>query len=397
MAKPVISFADLVANPDATLRRAREAGVMVETEIGPLVVRHEAVRMLGQSDKLRPAFSRVLSQFGVTSGPFYDWISGSPLDMEGDEHRVWRQLMAKAFTPRSVERLRPFLREEAERLIDAFLPLGTCDFVQAFARQLPSTGLCELIGVPAHDRQRFSAWADTVGLGFNVVLLPQKIAEVDAAILELLAYAGELIAARRAQPQDDLVTRIAQAVDEATGMDEATIRGSVAGLVFAGHETTKNQLGWMIAVLSEVPKEWDRVAEEPDRARDVIEEVLRFRSTATSFGRLALEDVEIFGQRIAAGSTVIGSIWSANRDAAEFPRPDEFAVDENRVGVQLAFGQGAHHCLGAALARAELQESLVALARRMHCPKLLPGSVFLPPIGINGPSVLPISCTPRAR
>jgi cytochrome P450 len=92
---------------------------------------------------------------------------------------------------------------------------------------------------------------------------------------------------------------------------------------------------------------------------------------------------------------VIASIWSANRDAEEFPRPDEFAVDENRAGVQVAFGQGAHHCLGAALARAELQESLIALASRMHCPKLLPGSEFLPPIGINGPTKLPIAFEQR--
>lgn len=99
--------------------------------------------------------------------------------------------------------------------------------------------------------------------------------------------------------------------------------------------------------------------------------------------------------RIAADSTVIASLWSANRDAAEFPRPDEIAVDENRVGVQVAFGQGAHHCLGAALARAELQESLIALARRMHCPKLEPGAEFLPPIGIKGPTKLPISFTAR--
>jgi cytochrome P450 len=391
MPEPVITLAELLADPDATLKRAREAGVMVETEMGPLVVRHEAVRELGQSDKLRPAFSRVLQQFGVTSGPFYDWMSVSPLDMEGDEHRVWRQLMAKTFTPRSVERLRPFLRAEAERLVDGILPLGRCDFIEAFARKLPAAGLCELIGVPVADRERFAGWADTIGFGFNIVMLPLKIKEVDAALTALLAYSDELVVSRRAAPKDDLVTRIAQAVDEDAGIDEAVIRASVAGLVFAGHETTKNQLGWMVAVLSEVASEWDRVAAEPERARDVIEEVLRFRSTATSFGRLALEDVEIGGSRIAAGTSVIASIWSANRDASEFPKPDVIAVDENRNGVQVAFGQGAHHCLGAALARAELQESLIALTRRMHCPKLEHGAEFLPPIGINGPTKLPIA------
>jgi cytochrome P450 len=249
--------------------------------------------------------------------------------------------------------------------------------------------------VPSEDRARFSGWADTIGLGFNITMLQPKIGEVDAAITNLLQYAAELVAKRRAEPKDDLVTRIAQAVDEDAGMDETVINASVAGLVFAGHETTKNQLGWMIAVLSEVPKEWDRVAAEPERAKDVIEEVLRFRSTATSIGRLALEDVVIGGEKIPEGSTVLGSLWSANRDESEFPRPDEFAVDENRSGVQVAFGQGAHHCLGAALARAELQESLIALSRALHCPKLEPGAVFLPPIGINGPTTLPISYTSR--
>lgn len=396
MTTRTFSLMDLVADPDAALAAARQQGVMVETEFGPLVVSHAAVRELAQSDdKARPSFTKVIEQFGVNSGPFYEWMKISPLDMAREDHKVWRQLMTRAFTPRSVERLKPFLRDEAIRLIDAFLPKGQCEFIEDYARKLPAAGLCELVGVPHRDRERFAQWADTIGLGFNLMLLPVRIADIDAAITQLLNYADELVQARRRDPEDDLVTRIAQAVDEAGGLDEALIRGSIAGLVFAGHETTKNQLGWMIAVLSEVPHEWDRVAQEPERARDVIEEVLRFRSTATSFGRLALEDIELFGAKIPKGTSVVASIWSANRDASVFPKPDVFAVDENRAGAQLAFGQGAHHCLGAALARAELQESLVALTQRMQCPTLEAGAEFLPPIGINGPTKLPIAFTPR--
>jgi cytochrome P450 len=395
MAKHTTTLADLVASPDRTLRTAREAGMATHTELGPLIVRHAAVRALGQSDKLRPAFSQMLQRLGIQSGPFFEWMKSSPLDMEGDEHRAWRQLMMRAFTPRSVDRLRPFLAEEAHRLIDRMLPDSPCDFIQAYARRLPSAGLCELIGVPLADRERFARWADIIGYGFNLVLLPTKIGEVDAALTQLMAYTDLLAQARRAEPRDDLVTRIAQAANEASGIDEASIRGSVAGLVFAGHETTKNQLGWMIAVLSEAPREWERVAREPERARDVVEEVLRFRSTATGFRRLALQDVELFGERIPAGAHVTGSIWSANRDQAEFANPEEFDVDANHGGVQLAFGQGAHHCLGAALARAELQVSLIALTRRMHCPKLEPGAEYLPALGITGPAVLPISFTAR--
>lgn len=395
MSEVLLTLAELIENPDAALARARAAGPVAMTEMSPVVVRHEAVRSALQDERLRPSFSRFLEQFGVTRGPFYDWMHMSPLDMEGDQHRRWRKLMAKTFTPKSVERLRPFLRAEALRLIDGFVDTGQVEFVDAFARKLPSLGLCELIGVPAADRDRFSGWADTIGLGFNMMLIATRIGEVDAAITNLLAYAGELIAMRRASPADDLVTRLAHAAEKEGGVSEELMQGTVAGLVFAGHETTKNQLGWLVAVLSEAKDVWDSVKGDPERARAVVEEILRFRSAATSAGRLALKDVEIGGMRIPEGSMTVVSLWAANRDPAEFPHPDRLDPEANGVGVQMAFGQGAHHCLGAALARAELQESLIALSERITCPKVEPGATFAPPVGITGPVTLPISFQKR--
>jgi cytochrome P450 len=394
MADPTLSIEALLANPDEALARAREGGPIAMGDFGPVAVRHTAVRETLQDARLRPSFSRFLQQLGVTSGPFYDWMSKSPLDMEGDDHRRWRKLVEGTFTPRSVERLRPFLRADAHRLIDGFVSRGRCDFVEDFARLLPSLGLCELIGVPLRDRTRFSAWADTVGLGFNFALVAPRIADIDAAVTALLAYAQELIDLRASSPQDDLVTRLARAAKE-EGVSEVVVRGTVAGLVFAGHETTKNQLGWMIALLAGAPALWDEIAEDPGRASPVVEEVLRLRSAATSVIRLALEDVEIAGHRIVAGSTVVVSLWSANRDKDEFPRPGEIDPSANGTGVPVAFGHGAHHCLGAALARAELQESLIALTERLECPKLEDGAAYAPPVGITGPVTLPIAV--RAR
>jgi cytochrome P450 len=389
MAHPTVSFSDLVTNPDDTLARARENGPVADGDMGPIVVRHHAVKETLQDARLRPSFSRFLQQFGVTSGAFYDWMSRSPLDMEGDEHRRWRKLVERTFTPRSVERLRPFLRAEAHRLIDGFAARGQCEFVEEFARQLPSLGLCELIGVPARDRTRFATWAEAIGLGFNFVLLGSRIADVDAAITAMLAYAQELIDLRRACPEDDLMTRLAHAAKE-EGLSETVVRGTIAGLVFAGHETTKNQLGWTIALLAGVPALWNEVGRDPGKARAVVEEVLRHRSAATSVGRFAMEDVEIAGHRIAAGTTIVASLWSANRDRSEFPQPGDLDPDANGIGMQLAFGHGAHHCLGAALARAELQESLIALTERLECPSLSEGATFAPPMGITGPLTLPI-------
>ena len=389
-----LSLDELLADPDAALARARSAGAVVQTDLGVLVVRYEAARSVLQDTRLRPSFSKFLERMGITSGSFYEWMSGSPLDMEGEEHKTWRSLVLRTFTPRSVERLRPFLRKEADRLVDEFAAAGQVEFIEAFARKLPSLGLCELIGVPAEDRASFGVWADTIGLGFNLVMAPARIRDIDDALDQLLRYSKDLVEERRAAPRDDLVSRLAVGAAE-DGVNPDEIHGTVAGLVFAGHETTKNQLGWLVTVLSEAPEEWDRVAREPARARDVVEEVLRFRSTVTSIGRLALEDIELFGTKIPEGSTLVTSLWSANRDPAAFAAPDVFATDANRGGAQIAFGQGAHHCLGAALARAELQESLVALATRLHCPKLEPGATFLPPVGINGPTTLPISFAAR--
>lgn len=390
----VLTLADVIADPDAVFEEARRRAAVVPTELGSLAVRYDAVRSILQDPRAKPTFSKLLEQVGVSSGPFHDWISMSPLDMEGEEHRQWRQLMLRTFTPRSVERLRPFLKAQAERLVGEFAERGRCEFIEDFARKLPALGLCELVGVPAEDRERFSVWADTIGLGFNIVLLPQRIADVDRALLELLDYVRGLVQTRRAAPRDDLVTRIAHATEE-DGMDEESIHASIAGLVFAGHETTKNQLGWLVSVLSEVPQEWERVAREPSRAADVIEEVLRFRSTATNVGRIAREDLQLFGSTVPKDSLIVVSLWSANRDETKFANPNAFDVDANRNAAQIAFGQGAHHCLGAALARAELQESLLALTRRITCPKLEPGSEFLPPVGITGPSRLPISFSLR--
>jgi cytochrome P450 len=171
----------------------------------------------------------------------------------------------------------------------------------------------------------------------------------------------------------------------------------VAGLVFAGHETTKNQLGWMISVLSAAPEEWDRAAREPERVRAIVEEVFRFRSAATSVGRIAKEDLEVEGCPVSAGTRVVASLWGANRCPDAFPDPDRFDVDAHQGNPQLAFGHGAHHCIGSALARAELQEALIALSTAITCPRVGEGAVWLPPLGITGATTLPITFEKRTR
>jgi hypothetical protein len=390
MARPRIALDEFVADPFGSLRRAREQGWLAELDPALGVIAHDDVRELLADGRLHANFPDFLRLFGVTSGPFYEWMAMSPLNRDGADHQRWRTVMSRTFTPRGVERIRPFLREAAHALIDAFAARGTCEFMGEFADAYPSLGLCELIGVPQEDRDRFRGWANTVGLGFSPVELAARIGEVNTALTQLLAYAGELAAARRADPRDDLVTRIAGAARE-EGWSDDLVRGSIAGLVFAGHETTKNQLGWMIAVLADRPEVWREVADGALAVADVVEEVLRFRSTVTGVGRRVAEPVERRGERLEPGTQVILSLWGADHDEAVYPQPEALDPARNAEVPHMAFGHGAHHCLGAALARAELQEALVALTARIGCPTVGAGAVWKPPVGINGPEQLPIS------
>jgi cytochrome P450 len=389
-------MSELIADPFGTLRQLRAQGPVAEmVETGMVaVLRYEDARELLADRRFQANFTDFLTSFGVVSGPFYEWMAVSPLNRDGAEHQRWRGLMNRTFTPRSVERLRPFLRQTAHSLIDVFAPRGECDFMREFANAFPALGLCELIGIPAGDRERFTEWANTIGLGFSP-LVAMHITQVDAALTELLAYAGDLAATRRANPRDDLVSRIALAGAN-EGWTEEEVTASIAGLVFAGHDTTKNQLGWMVSVLAERADLWDAVASRALDAMDVTEEVLRYRSSVSAIGRTAGEAAEAGGCPFAQGQRVMVSVWSANHDERAFSHPETVDAAQSAEKANLAFGYGPHHCLGAALARAELQEALAALTERLECPRVGGDAEWRPPVGLNGPSRLPLTFKARS-
>jgi len=399
MTRPSMPLDEFLADPFGALKRARDAGPLADFSGGATgdapnvvgVVSHAGVRELLADGRLHENFPDFLRTFGVTSGVFYDWMAISPLNRDGEDHRRWRALMTRTFTPRRLERIRPFLGEAARTLVAGFLPRGRCEFMAEFADQFPSLGLCELIGVPKEDRDRFRGWANTIGLGFSPLVLAECIGEVDAALTQLLAYTGELAARRRTDPRDDLVSRIAAAADEEGGWTEYEVQSFIAGLVFAGHETTKNQLGWMVAVLAERPDVWDAVAAGALEVPAVVEEVLRFRSAATAVGRTVAAPVDFAGDRLEAGDRVLLSLWGADHDDRAFAEPERLDPVRNADTPHVAFGYGAHHCLGAALARAELQEALAVLTAAIRCPRIEEGAAWRPPVGINGPERLPIA------
>ncbi|MGO4459542.1 cytochrome P450 [Streptomyces sp. M-16] len=276
------------------------------------------------------------------------------------DHTRLRRLVASAFTPRRIETLAPRVRQIADELLDAMaaLPERRADLVDAFAFPLPMTVICELLGVPELDRGAFRGWSN------EMVSRTGPEAEA-AAYAQMPRYLVGLIEAKRAAPGDDLLSAMIHAVDE--GGDRLSpdeLIGMCVLLLIAGHETTVNMIGNGMRALFAHPDQLADLLANPDLLDGAIEEMLRYDGPVeTCTERLALEDVEIGGVVIPAGSAVLIVMADADRDPARFADPDRFDIRRDARG-HIAFGHGLHHCLGAPLARLEGRIALRALLDR---------------------------------
>ncbi|PZF98782.1 cytochrome P450 [Micromonospora endophytica] len=290
-------------------------------------------------------------------------IGDGILSMDPPEHTRLRRLVAKAFTARRVEQLRPRARQIADELIDAMVAAGPpVDLVEHFATPLPIQVICELLGVPFADRHLFHVWSEAIVS--TTSLTPERIQEY---LDNLHGYIGELVEQRRREPTDDLLCAMVQARDEQQDrFTEQEIVQLAAGLLAAGHETTVTQLPNFAYVLLTHPDELARLRAEPELLPTAIEELMRFvpLGVASSFARYATEDIEVGGVLVRAGEPVIGSLSSANRDETVFTDPDRLDLGRE-TNPHIGFGHGVHHCLGAQLARMELQVGIGTLVARL--------------------------------
>lgn len=287
----------------------------------------------------------------------------SILGLDPPEHTRQRRLVARAFTHRRVEELRPRVTALVNDLIDRMeKEPRPVDLVSHFSLPLPVQVICELLGVPASDQDLFHGWSDTI-MGD----LRRDPAEMQHAANELAGYFAGLIAAKRAEPADDLVTALIAARDEEDKLTERELVVLGFGLLLAGHETTANQINMFLLTLLRYPEEWAKLLADPASIPQAVEELMRFVQLGDSgagLPRVTTEDVELSGVTIPKGSAVLPSMGIANRDPAVFPDPDR--LDPTRdISQHLGFGAGVHHCLGAQLARMELQEALGGIVRRM--------------------------------
>ncbi|MFF2329191.1 MULTISPECIES: cytochrome P450 [unclassified Streptomyces] len=312
---------------------------------------------------------------------------GGILGMDPPDHTRLRSLVAKAFTVRQVEKLRPRVRELTAGLLDDLEAAGPpADLVDLFALPLPVAVICQMLGVPTKDRPRFRVWSDAA-LSTSSLTAEEFAANRE----ELRAYMAELIASHRASPQDDLMTALIEARDGGDRLSELELVDLCVSVLVAGHETTASQIPNFVLTLLDHPDQLARLRAEPELIAGAVEELLRFVPLGSGAGqaRYATEDVEVGGTLVRAGSPVLVAIGAANRDALRFSAPG--VLDLARDGNQhLGFGHGVHHCLGAPLARMELQEALLGIITRFPGLRTAGDVTWKSEMLVRGPRVMPV-------
>lgn len=296
------------------------------------------------------------------AGGVFDGDSVAVLPQTGEGHLLWRRMITKWFTVRRMTALRPAIEAMADQLIDGMVEQGPpADLRANLAFPLPVWVICDMLGVPDSDRDLFAHWSDSM-----LSLTRYTREEMDQAQQEFAEYMAAHVAARRREPGDDLLSELSVAVDgEGRAMTDPELIATGQGLLVAGHETTANMIGKMIAMLLADRQRWERLLADPSLVRPAVEETLRFDANL-GFGmvRYIDEDIQVGDETITRGTTVVCDMASANRDETVFTDADDMDLSRN-PNTHLTFGVGPHSCLGQSLARTELTATLDVLLRRL--------------------------------
>jgi len=316
------------------------------------------------------------------------------LNMDAPRHTRFRRLVNMGFSPKMTNRLIPHIREVAAGIIDAVVARGECDFVTEIAAELPLQVIVEMIGVPIEDRHKVFEWSNRL-IGFDDPEYSHNSEEAGRiASMEMFMYANELAAKRRAAPRDDLATVLLEAEVDGEKLTELEFDSFFLLLAVAGNETTRNLVSGGMLALFENPDERARLQADPALMPKAVEEMLRWVSPVMYFRRTATRDAEIRGQAIREADKV--TIWygSANRDEEIFENADRFDVGRT-PNEHIAFGLGHHFCLGANLARMEIQAIFEELLRRLPDIQLAGSVERLRSNFIHGIKRMPVRFTPE--
>ena|SRR2546427_1180710 len=389
---------EMLKDPYPAYKQLRETAPIFFSELMEswILTRYEDVdfslrdpRFSADRGRARTRFSEMIQQQEAEFGPF----GRTPTMLTADPplHTRLRRLVSKAFTPRAVENLRPRIQEIVDQLLDEAEERGKFDLVTQLSYPLPVIVIAEMLGIPPEDRARFKHWSDAVVETLGGPFTPPDVMErARTSIMELADYFGEHIADRRQNPRDDLISGLVAAEEQGQVLSEDEIFATLILLLIAGNETTTHLIDGGVLALLRNPDQAQLLRDDPALMPSAVEELLRYTGPVQGTGRVAMEPLEIAGQKVEELQLVFGVIGAANHDPAKFENPDRLDVKRNPTD-HVAFGDGIHFCIGAPLARAEAQIAIGSLLRRFPKLTLLEEPTWGGTFIIRGPKSLRLS------
>jgi unspecific monooxygenase len=391
---------DFIADPYPVFAELRERHPVIHDQATNqwVISRHEDVARLLRDRHLGRTYHHVATDtdFGRTPpptwhAPFYELNDAGMLDLEPPDHTRLRRLVSKAFTPRRVADMAPRVQAVVDALVDRALDAGEFDLIADIAEPLPVTVIAELLGIPEPDRHLLRPWSNDYCLMFELDPSEASARRSVAAAEAFGAYLHDLIVERRARPQADLISGLIAVADEGDQLTERELIATCVLILNAGHEASVNGAGNGWWTLFRHPDALAALRATPDLAATAVDELLRFDTPLPMFERWVLSDIEVGGSAIPRGQEVALLYASANRDPAAFSDAD--SLDLGRPSrAHLAFGAGIHYCLGAPLARLELQTSFASILRRIPGLELLEAPVWKPTFILRGLRALRVRC-----
>ncbi|HEY2652313.1 MAG TPA: cytochrome P450 [Solirubrobacteraceae bacterium] len=328
--------------------------------------------------------------FQIADGPLHEEIVKNIININGEDHGRLRRLVNPALSPRAVERYRPAMRRFLEQLLKKVAADdGRLEFVEQFAKPYPSLVIAEVMGAPLSDAPRLHYWSNWIQRQFDPESLINDRARIEEAVADFYEYEDQLIAGGWGASTDDLISALIQAEDAGDRLSHDELRNLILNILVGGVDTSQSQLAHAIRLLAEHPRQWDLLRRDPrGLALAAVDEALRYEPITPFTARITIDEVEHRGVRFPPGSIVLVSAWHANRDAIG---GDEFDIAADRPRARaLTFGAGIHYCVGANLARAEMEEAVAFLAERVTDLTLDGAPEFGTPSGIYGLERLPL-------
>jgi cytochrome P450 len=385
---------DPVARRDA-LRGLAATERVAYTPEGVWVLRWEDVRGLLRDRRFEGVGLSVFDLLGITDGPLRRWYGSLMFTNEGVAHNRLRALVQKAFVPKSIEALRSTTREIADDLLRPVVAAGRGDLVD-LATHVPIRAIARLVGVGHDDLVEFTRRSQVLSRVFGF-MLPEEIEAATVAIEELLAYTGSLLDARRADPRDDLITRLFQAEVDGERLTDAEVADMVVNIVVGAHDTSTGQIACTLLTLLEHPDMLATLRADPALVPLAVEETMRYVSSIGAIPRVAVEAVDYDGLHFDAGALLLLCTDTANHDPIGYAEPGRFLpsrFEADEVHRLMTFGAGPHYCLGAAFARMVVQEAVTAVLQLPEPLQLTEpaGTLSWTTVLATYPARLPISC-----